>query len=345
MASNRTVLITGFNGYLAGRTAEAALRAGYNVRGTVRNPASATQTLEALRELGYDKGIDVVQVPDITQPGAFDQAAVGCQAILHLASPLGEIWTTDPREVVRMALESTISILDSAMTAGPQLQSVVYMSSAAALFETPPESRIHSEEDWNTTSEPLIEELGSEAGGFNAYCASKTVSERAFWRFHKERKPAFGMTALQPTYFLGPPLVPWKSEEKIPYSISGIWQLVSGGDIPAPMMLYDSSVDIRDVARLLIWSAENPEAADGQRFVCSSAAGGGQAIADILNRHLPDLEAAEGNPGQGYAKDYSERPGTMGFDGSYAVKATGQDWIPYETTIIDTAKFLLRYLA
>ncbi|KAI0133230.1 NAD(P)-binding protein [Hypoxylon sp. NC0597] len=345
MSSKGTVLITGFNGYLAGRVAEAALKAGYSVRGTVRNLAAGAEVQKALLDLGYGGGAEVVQVPDMTEPGAFDEAAIGCSAIIHLASPVNDIWSLEPTEIVRMAVNSTTGILESALKAGPQMQSVVLMSSAGAIFDVPPEPGVYSEKSWNTTSEPAVEKLGRDAGMLHAYCASKTAGERAFWRFRDERKPSFGMTTLQATYFIGPPLVPWKTKEQVPFSLTNLWKQIQGEEVPGSMLLYEGTIDIRDVARVILWSVLNPKEADGERFLCASATGGTQANADILNKHLPSLGVVKGNPGQGYESGYPSTSGTIAFDGSKAVKATGQDWIPYETSILDTAKVLTPLLS
>ncbi|KAI0596721.1 hypothetical protein F4775DRAFT_283882 [Biscogniauxia sp. FL1348] len=345
MSSKKTVLITGLNGYVAARTAEAVLREGYRVRGTVRNPAAGEKVRETLVGLGFDPDdIEVIHVPDVSTPRALDRAVAGCIAILHIASPFGEIWTLPPSEIVRIAVESTSSILNAATKAGPQLQSVVYVSSAAALFNTPVDNKTHTEEDWNTTSEKLVEELGSEAGGFNAYCASKTAAEKVFWKFHDEQEPSFGMTALQPTYIVGEPLIPWETREQVPYSMSPFMKVLAGEDVPGPMMLYEDTIDIRDVVRMVVWSAMNPRQAGGERFICSSAVGGGQAIMDILKRDMPSLATQAGNTGQGYRPDFRPRGGVVGFDQSKAVRVTGQRWIPYETTVVDLAKFLQRYI-
>ncbi|CAJ2507348.1 Uu.00g085340.m01.CDS01 [Anthostomella pinea] len=345
MSSKGTVLITGLNGYVAGRTAENALKNGYRVRGTVRKLAAGTKVKEALCALGYAADdIEVVEVSMICKAGALDEAARGCSAILHLASPLREAHTLPAPEVVSLAFDSTSSILESALKAGPQLQSVVYMSSAAAVFDMPAARRTHTEKDWNTTAEEIVKEHGTETDGVTAYMASKTAAERLFWKFREDYKPAFGMTALQPSYIVGEPLVPWETKEQIPYSNANIWQLLSGGDLPGSTMVYDDTIDIRDVARMVVWAASNPERADGERFLCSSAVGGPQAIADVLNQQMPSLRTKRGTPGIGYESGYKVKDGITGFDSGKAVMATGQDWIPYETTIVDTANFMKRYL-
>ncbi len=75
MSSNSTVLVTGANGYIAARTVEAFLKAGHSVRGSVRSKASAKGLLAALPE--YASRLEIVEVPDITAPGAFDEAVKG----------------------------------------------------------------------------------------------------------------------------------------------------------------------------------------------------------------------------------------------------------------------------
>ncbi|KAI0431858.1 hypothetical protein F5Y09DRAFT_330061 [Xylaria sp. FL1042] len=344
--SKGTILITGLNGYLAGRTAELVLRKGYRVRGTVRDKSAGQKVKAALRHLGYSAdNIDVVQISDICRPNSLKSAADGCCAIFHLASPVAEIWTLPPSEVVRIAVESTASVLSAAVKAGRTMNSVVLVSSAAALFDLPMENRLYTEMDWNVESKQIVKRDGEQAGGFHAYLASKTAAEKFFWNFRNDHRPSFGMTALQPTYFIGQPLIPWKTSADIPYSNSDFWKVVSGEEVPGPMMVYSDTVDIRDVARMLLWSAQHPEKADGERFVCSSAVGGGQAIADILRKHMPRLKIQPGQYGQGYLPDYKPMAGVPGFDSNKAVSMTGRDWIPYEQSVLDLAKFLRRYLS
>jgi nucleoside-diphosphate-sugar epimerase len=75
MSANRLVLVTGVNGFIAARTVEAFLKAGYAVRGTARSRSSANGLLESLPE--YADKIEIVELPDITVDGAFDKAVEG----------------------------------------------------------------------------------------------------------------------------------------------------------------------------------------------------------------------------------------------------------------------------
>ncbi|KAI1820928.1 hypothetical protein F4861DRAFT_32163 [Xylaria intraflava] len=340
-----TILITGLNGYIAGRTAELALKEGCRVRGTVRNKSAGENVKTALCQLGYQADdVEVVEVPDMCRQDDIDLAARGCNAIFHLAAPMADIWTRPPSEVVQIAVDSTIAVLNAAMKAGSDMDAVVFVSSAAAMFDLPMENRNYTEKDWNTKSEPIFEEKGEDTGGFHAYLASKTRAERLFWKFRDDHRPSFAMAALQPTYCIGPPLIPWEAPENIPYSNQNIWSVVSGKDVPGPMEVYGDTIDIRDIARLLMWSASNPGKADGQRFVCSSAVGGGQAITDILARRMPELQIQRGQPGQGYSPDFKPNGSVPGFDSTKAVSTTGWDWMSYEESVVDMAKFLQRYI-
>lgn len=116
----------------------------------------------------------------------------------HTAAPIrpkgGE-----PLAVISGAVEGTKSLLRSALDrAGPQLQSVVHMSSFAAIGGPAIRPTKYNEEQWDTVSEALIAEQGSEAGWVNIYVASKTFAEKAFWSFREDFKPDWHMAAVNP---------------------------------------------------------------------------------------------------------------------------------------------------
>ena len=82
MAEKPIVLVTGANGYIAGQTIAAFLAAGYAVRGTVRSRSSAKAHVEALAQ--YGDALEIVEVPDIIAPGAFDVAVKGNAPYMHI---------------------------------------------------------------------------------------------------------------------------------------------------------------------------------------------------------------------------------------------------------------------
>ena len=76
------VLVSGVNGYLGIWVAEAYLSEGYTVRGTVRSVERAGQHLRKTFAKYGDK-FELVEVEDITAPGAFDEAVKGIDVVAH----------------------------------------------------------------------------------------------------------------------------------------------------------------------------------------------------------------------------------------------------------------------
>ncbi|KAM5346460.1 hypothetical protein ACJ41O_009465 [Fusarium nematophilum] len=337
MAGKRIVLVTGANGYIAGPVIAAFLEAGYAVRGTVRSKSSADGLVKALSQYGDD--LEIVQVPDIVAPGAFDAAVKGVHAIAHLASPVS-LSFTDPDPVLEAAIQGTRGVLESALNES-SIKSVVLMSSIAAITAHDKElPHRFTEADWNYGSLDLVHKLGKNAPGPLIYVASKTASEKSFWEFRREKKPAFTMTALNPTFVMGPP-VGLTSIDKLGETTAFIWQVFAGQDIPAPFTPDAAFVDVRDVARLAVFGVDHPDKANGERYLLTSGVVPPQAAADVLRKAFPERQdiIKVGTPGKGYNPGFAF-PEEKILDASKAVKATGQDFVAVEKTIIDTVKAL-----
>lgn len=72
------VLISGVNGYIANSTAKAFLDDGWRVRGTARDKEASLKFLGDAFKKHIDGGhVEVVEVKNITVPGAFDGAVKG----------------------------------------------------------------------------------------------------------------------------------------------------------------------------------------------------------------------------------------------------------------------------
>ncbi|KAI1375109.1 NAD(P)-binding protein [Hypoxylon crocopeplum] len=350
------VLITGLNGYLASHAAQAFLAAGFRVRGTVRHISKARQVQEILSGLGYGNRLEIEEVKDITKPGAFDTAIRGCQAVVHMASLIvADLYGMKATDVMKVNVQGTTSILQSALDfAGPQLQSVVFLSVVTTIAPPPPhiEKRLYTETDWDTISEGQVEQLANELDALTSYRVGKIAAERAFWRFRDEFKPRFSMTALHPSFVMGPPLVLPAHPDDMKFSASLVWKIFSGQDIPPPLASklvgqHDPWVDVRDLARTAVFMVEHWQATDAQRFICSSAVAVPQAIADILRKRYPERSGVikVGNPGEGYNGSFSNIRGETGFDGSKVTLITRRKWIPFDQSVIDTAEAFQKYYA
>lgn len=75
-SNGKTILVTGINGYIASATVLRILEAGYNVCGTSRRKSSVKHLLEGGLK-PYAERITIYEVPDMTVPGAFDEAVKG----------------------------------------------------------------------------------------------------------------------------------------------------------------------------------------------------------------------------------------------------------------------------
>ncbi|KAK4225699.1 hypothetical protein QBC38DRAFT_253660 [Podospora fimiseda] len=346
-----TVLLTGLNGYIAGVTAEAFLKAGYSVRGTVRSASSAKTLLDALSHYG---NLSIVEIPDITKPGAFDEAVKGVSYIAHLASPVSFSFD-DPQGVINTAKTGALRVLESAhkhqLSHPGSITSLVFMSSIAAVRSpnnsSPEFTHTYTEKDWNTTSETTVQEKGS-AAGFEVYQASKTAAEKAVWDFRTQNNPSFSISSINPVFVTGPPAILPHSPDKIPQTAQPIYAVAAGHPLSKASVgsivpgLIDAYVDVRDVARAVVWGVEHPKESDGERYILSAWYAPPQSVADILRKEFPEKmeQIEEGNPGKGYDSDYGWKSRKVGIDGTKVVKATGVEYIPWEKTVVDTVRFL-----
>lgn len=83
------VLLTGGSGFIAAHTLDILLERGHSVVATVRTQEKADKIKEQYHGK-YADSLSFAIVPDIAQPGAFDEAVKSdppFEAVLHTASP------------------------------------------------------------------------------------------------------------------------------------------------------------------------------------------------------------------------------------------------------------------
>ena len=145
----------------------------------------------------------------------------------------------------------------------------------------------------------------------------------------------------------GPSIVPPTAPDKIHISTKMIWNVFAGGPLAEAAMpkVYPVFVDVRDVARLVAFAVENPAKTDNERFILARYYVTPQAVADILLERYPEMSRVieKGIPGNGNNRGYAF-PGKVALDGSKAVKVTGREYTPWETTVVDTVESLRHLL-
>lgn len=100
------------------RTLIFLLEAGYKVRAAVRNQAGFDRISKLKPVAPYVSQLTSIVVPDITTPGAYDEAVQGVEYVVHVASPLAS--NAPPgidydSYMIQPAIHGTVGLLESAI--------------------------------------------------------------------------------------------------------------------------------------------------------------------------------------------------------------------------------------
>jgi nucleoside-diphosphate-sugar epimerase len=239
------VLVTGATGFIAGHCIAELLRHGYAVRGTVRSLRSAQ--VDHLRALGGS--LELVEARLDADEG-WAEAVAGCTYVLHVASPFPPSTPQHEDELVRPAVDGTLRVLRAAAESGT-VRRVVQTSSVSAVAEG------HDRD----AARPLTEADWSVLERAQPYARSKTLAERAAWRFVEE-DGRIELAVINPGLVLGPLQHPAART-----SLETVQRLLDGG-MPAVPMLGFAPVDVRDLAVAHRLAMESPKA-PGNRYICA----------------------------------------------------------------------------
>ncbi|KAM6538528.1 methylglyoxal reductase (NADPH-dependent) gre2 [Fusarium falciforme] len=223
------VLLTGGSGFIAAHILDQLLEKDYTVVTTVRSEAKAQKIRDAHPGKAADGKLEVVIVPDIAQPGAFDEVAKtpGIDAVLHTASPFHFNITDPKKDLIDPAVIGTTGILKALHASAPSVKRVVITSSFASILDedkfTDP-STTFSEASWNPVT---VNDISRSPA--TAYRASKTLAERAAWDFVATEKPSFDLVTVCPPLVLGPVSKHLATLESINTSNERVVSLLRGG--------------------------------------------------------------------------------------------------------------------
>ena len=247
--SRQPVLVTGATGFIASRIIERLLGAGYPVHGTVRSIAKG-KDVELLRALpGAASRLELFEA-DLGRSGSFDEAARGCGAAIHTASPYVLNVRNPQRDLVDPAVNGTREVLGACARAGTVTR-VVLTSSMAAITDEPENGRCLTEADWNEKSSLTR----------NPYYYSKVLAERAAWAFIERETPAFDLAVINPFAVIGPSLTSGLNTS------NELFVRLLDGAFPAIISMAWGFVDVRDVAEAHLRAMETPLAHG--RYLCA----------------------------------------------------------------------------
>jgi dihydroflavonol-4-reductase len=268
MGNGQTVLVTGGSGYIGGWCVAILLQHGYIVRTTVRDLARSEKVRAAVSRI-VDPGDRLsFFAANLSDDDGWQEAADGCDFVMHVASPLGVPEPRDPQDLIRPARDGAIRVLRAAIRAG--VGRVVMTSSVAATSLPPSKADTVADETiWTDATDSAI----------GPYAQSKTLAERAAWELMGEASGETTLATVNPALVAGPVMGSDFSE-----SVQVVQRLMTG-KVPGVPRLGFNVVDVRDVADLHLRAMTAPEAA-GQRFVAASGFRWMSDIAELLRREL-----------------------------------------------------------
>lgn len=268
--SNRTILVTGASGFIAMHCILQLLQKGFRVRGTLRSPSRET----GLRAT-FAKHVDADDrlsffTANLTDDEGWREAIEGCDAVLHVASPLPRTPPKHEDDLIVPAREGVLRVLGFSSELG--VRRVVMTSSVAAVLygHERDGSKVYDESSWSIPEKTA-----------GAYEKSKTLAERAAWEFMESLPDdsTLELVALNPGLVLGPIL-----DEDYGTSGEAVRKLMRR-DLPGCPPIGYAPVDVRDVADAHLSALDVPDAA-GQRFILAIEHAWFGEIADILDEHL-----------------------------------------------------------
>jgi len=332
------VLLTGISGFLGGHVALQLLNAGYTVRGSVRDLKKADKVRATLKSAGADVSRLEFVALDLLDDKGWTEAAEGCRYLQHTASPFVLNIPKDKNDLIRPAVEGTRRAIRAALAAG--VERIVLTSSIAAIqYGHEDASRPFTEADWTNL----------EGKGVSAYPESKTRAEREAWALMDEAGRRADLAVINPSAIMGPLL------DEDPGTSAVIVKRLLNGTIPAAPRLHLGIVDVRDVALAHLNAMQSPEAG-GHRFIIVDGTASLMDLAKALRPAFPDragklprfeipdwLVRLVGMFDRTIGDNADELGTPKRFDASRGRALLGQDFIPFDASVIATAQSLISH--
>ena len=264
------VLLTGISGFVAKHVAIELLNSGFEVLGTVRNKNSIDQTKKTLEEnnVSTDK-LSFIEL-DLLRDDGWNEAAKGCQYIIHVASPFPLKVSNDRESLTPAAKDGTLRVLNAGINA--DVEHIVKTSSIVCMYRKPNRTNPYTfgENDWTDL----------EWDKTTDYFVSKTRAEIAAWDLMESYGIKNKLTCINPGFVLGDFL-----NEKSCTSMEYVKQLLQGKYPAAPKFSVMIS-HVKDIAKAHVLSLNNKKA-QGRRLIVGSGVRSILELSKIMAENIP----------------------------------------------------------
>ncbi|KAM0420999.1 hypothetical protein ACHAPT_011242 [Fusarium lateritium] len=292
--ANDLILLTGATGFLGHRVLVMALQAGYRVRCAIRSAKGIDKILAtpSVKKLGsLTRKISWVTIPDITAPGAYNEAVTDVQYIIHVASPVGDVRTwgdssalSDNDIFVKPAVSGVIRMLESAAAHSSTLKRIVITSSVVAIFPIPYFMGEAPPQDESFDANSRLENPTSPYPPGFAYHASKIAALNTSEAWMKEHNPKFDMISILPAWIWGTNEFAETADDMMGGSNATLLKVLMGTESKLPVN--SAAVSVHDCAKAHLLALQ-PSIKGGQAFI----AGQLECLEDanaIARRHFPE---------------------------------------------------------
>ena len=249
------VLVTGGSGFIALHCIDQLLEKGFMVRTTIRSESRKDEINKAMDKYpNLDQNLEF-HICDLLKDEGWEAAVDGCDYVLHVASPFILEVPSDENVLIKPAVDGTLRVLNACSKA--VVKKVVLTSSVAAVAYGHGVEKTYDESDWSNTGED---------SGITPYAKSKTLAEKAAWKFVEEldTDKKFDFTVINPVGVFGPMLT-----RDIGTSNSLVSRLING-ELPACPATHMGYVDVRDVAKAHVFSMLN-SSTNNKRIIVSES--------------------------------------------------------------------------
>ncbi|CAE6480935.1 unnamed protein product [Rhizoctonia solani] len=321
------VLLTGANGYYAVYVIKDLLERGYTVVGTVRSEPKGEDLVKLF--FSYPGKFSYAVVPDIVKPGAFDQVLKQghFDAVAHAASPVVVPGGTI-QDFVRPAIDGTVGILESIKAHGSTVKRVVITSSVVTALSF----QKAKQTSWNEDIVKLVEEKGENLPELMLYIYSKTLAEKAAWKWwsENEKHVNWDLATVNPCLMLGAPIHSVTSRDQLT-STNSAFSTISAPHEDLSERPW-AIIHVRDAAAIHSALFERQGSVSGRRVLLAGSEPSWQDTYDALSGFSG---VPKGAPGVGTTTDV----GSPNWDTTFARELLGGKFIGTKDMLVETEEY------